>query len=117
MAITSNRRIIVEFDDDVYARNRFDAAENTDSPGVANIVTLALGNNTITPPSGGTTPKALTIVPPVGNTETITLKGVNGDTGVVLHVTDPTSIALNSSTNTLVLTASAEIIGVQLIWS
>jgi hypothetical protein len=45
------------------------------------------------------------------------LKGVTGDTGVVLHKTDPSTIALNSPTTTLCLTASAQIDGVRLVWS
>lgn len=117
MPVSSNRRISITFEDDVEFANSFDAAENAASPGEVEIVTLALGNNTITPPSGGTTPVAVTIIPPDGNTETITLKGVAGDTGVVLHSTDPTSIGLNSPTDTFVLVASAEIEGVRLIWS
>lgn len=117
MSITASRKVTVELSGDIEADNSFSAAVNSASPGVVNIVTLAIGANTITPPAGGTTPKALTIVPPSGNTSTITLKGVTGDTGVVLHSTDPTSIGLNSPTATLVLTASAEIIGVQLIWT
>lgn len=117
MAVTGDRRVIIEFGEDIVAVNSFAAAQNSDSPGKIDIVTLALGNNTITPPSGGTTPKGVTIIPPAANTNTITLKGINGDTGVVLHVTDPTSIGLNSPTDTFVLTASAEIEGVRLVWS
>lgn len=117
MATTANRRVIVELTGDINAVNSFAAAANALSPGVINIVTLAIGANTITPPTGGSTPKSLTIIPPAGNVATLTLKGVSGDTGVVLHVTDPTSIGLNSPTDTLVLDASAEITGVQLIWT
>lgn len=117
MAVTSNRGITIAFTGDVIADNTFSAAESIVSPGQIDIVSLSSGANTITPPSGGTTPKAVTIVPPAGNNNTITLKGITGDTGVVLHKTDPSSIALNSSTATFVLTASADIAGVRLIWS
>lgn len=117
MAVTATRSIVVRFSGDVVAVNPFSAAQNADSPGDIDIVTLASGANTITPPAGDTTPVAVTIIPPEGNLETITLKGVTGDTGVVLHKTDPTSIALNSPTATFVLTASAQIAGVRLIWT
>ena len=117
MAVTSQRKIVNIFSDGTTALNAsfYDsAADNSASPAQTEIPTLAAGANTITPPTGAT---ACTIVPPTGNTETITLKGVTGDTGVVLHKTDPTSIGINSASDTFVLTASAEIIGVRLIWS
>ncbi len=117
MAVTAQRSITVSFTGDVSAANTFSAANNIASPGQIEIKTLASGANTITPPSGGSTPKSVTIIPPTGNTNTITLKGVTGDTGVVLHLTDPTTIALNSPTATFCLTASAETVGVRLVWS
>lgn len=117
MAVTSSRSIQVVFSQDVVATNTFSAANNTSSPGAVEIKTLAAGANTITPPAGGTTAKACTIIPPAGNTQSITLKGVTGDTGVALHKTDPSSIGLDSSSATFVLTAGAEIAGVRLVWS
>lgn len=117
MSVTAVRQILVEFSEDVIASNTFSAANNTSSPGQMDIVTLASGANTITPPTGGSTPTACTIIPPSTNTDTIILKGVTGDTGVSLHKTDPTSIGLNSPTGTFVLTAGAQIAGVRLVWS
>jgi hypothetical protein len=116
MATAAARIISHTFSGDVSATLPFSAASNAASPGQIDLVTLASGANTITPPAGGSTPKAVTIIPPSGNTNTITLKGVTGDTGVVLHITDPTSIGLNSPTATFVLTASASIAGVRLVW-
>lgn len=117
MATTAVRVTTISLSGDVSATINANAASNAASPGKVDIVTLASGANTITPPSGGTTPVAVTITPPAANTNTITLKGVTGDTGVVLHKTDPTTVALNSPTDTFVLTASAQIIGVRLVWS
>src|SRR5690242_2468757 len=108
MSVTSQRATTIAFSGDITASETFSAANNTTTPAQINIQTLASGANTITPPtvgSGGAT--AVTIIPPAGNTATITLKGVSGDTGVVLHKTDPTTVALNSPTNTFVLSASA----------
>ena len=117
MSVTSQRIVTVEYSVDMLAANSFSAANNTASPGQMDLVTLAIGANTITPPAGGSTPVACTIIPPTGNTSTITLKGLTGDTGVVLHKTDPTSIGLNSPTATFVLTASAQITGVRMVWT
>lgn len=117
MAVTSARSVTIQFSGDFLAANVFSAANNTASPAQHEIVTLANGNNTITPPGGGATPKAVTIIPPDSNDVIITLKGVNGDTGVALHVTDPTTIALNSPTDTFVLSVTEELAGVTLIWS
>ena len=117
MAVTANRSLTITLTGDVTYNQSFSAAANSSSPGQIDILTLSSGSNTITPPAGGTTPKACTFIPPSGNTETVTLKGVTGDTGVVLHKTDPAVISLNSPTSTFVLTASAQIAGVRLIWT
>jgi hypothetical protein len=45
------------------------------------------------------------------------LKGVTGDTGIGLHLTDPSTIALAGSTATFVLTAGNTITGLRLYWS
>lgn len=114
MAVTGNRSITVQFTGDITYAQVFAAAANATSPGENELQTLASGANTITPPTSTT--KACLIIPPAGNAETITLKGVTGDTGVVLHKTDPTMISLNNSATTFCLTASASITGVRLIW-
>lgn len=117
MSVTATRTVAINFTGDVVAQNSFPAASNTASPGQIDIVTLASGANTITIPAGGSTPKAVTIIPPSGNTTLITLKGISGDTGVALHHTDPTSIAIDSTVATFVLNAAAGITGVRLVWS
>lgn len=117
MAVTSNRTVTVTLTGDITYSQSFSAAANSASPGDVQIVTLASGANTITPPAGGTTPKAVTIIPPTGNNYTITVKGTTGDTGVVIHKTDPTVLGLNSPTDTFNLTAASTIAGVRLIWT
>lgn len=117
MSTSSTRRIELGFTGDVATQATVAAATNTLSPAITNLVSLASGANTITPPTGGSSPKALTIIPPSGNVVTITLKGVTGDTGILLHPTDPTTIALGSTTNTLTITTSAILTGLRLIWS
>ena len=118
MSTTSTRSITIGLSGDVVASESFAAAANAASPGgLAPPITLASGANTITVPTGGTTPTAVTIIPPAGNTNLITLKGVTGDTGVALHKTDPTCVALDPSQATFVLTAGAQITGVRLVWT
>ena len=117
MAVTSNRTSTVNLSGDLVASLSFDATENQSSPGVSELKTLAPGANTISLPTGGSTVVSATIVPPTGNTQTITLKGVTGDTGVALHKTDPTVIALDAGVTNFVLTAGGTITGLRIIWA
>ena len=118
MSVTSFRAVSVEFSGDVDEWVTQSALENDSSPGMSVIQSLALGANTITAPVvSGIVVTGLTIIPPTANTHLITLKGVAGDTGIPLHLTDPTSIALDTTFVSLVLNAAAAIVGVRLIWS
>ncbi len=114
---TARRRITITYSGDVDGEQAIDASDNADSPAAVELKTLASGANTITVPTAGTVPTAVTIVPPGDNTTSITLKGVTGDTGFRIHNTDPTSIALHSGVTSFCLTAGAEIIGVRVYWS
>lgn len=117
MSATSRRKITLTYSGDVDGEQELNAADNADSPAAVELKTLANGNNTITVPTAGSTPTAVTIVPPGDNATAITLKGVNADTGIRIHDTDPTTIALDDSVASFVLNAGAEIIGVRLFWS
>lgn len=118
MSVTSSRNVQISFSGDITTRVIQSALDNTVSPSQADIQTLALGANTITAPVvSGIVVTALTIIPPAANTSLITLKGVAGDTGIALHKTDPTTIALDTTFVSLVLNAAASIVGVRLIWS
>ena len=117
MAVASTRTTTIVYTGDVTGTETISAAANAASPGSVEIKSLASGANTITVPTGGTTPTACVIVPPAGNVVTLTLKGVTGDTGVGLHLTDPTTVALAAATATFVLTTGAIITGVRLYWT
>ena len=93
------------------------AATNAASPGTMELKTLASGFNTITLPTGGSTVVGCMIIPPTGNVVTLTLKGVTGDTGVPLHLTDPTVLAFASGTTTFGLTTSATLTGIRFYWT
>lgn len=115
MAVTSRRTIGISFQGAVDAPGlSYAAAENSSSPGDIDLQNLASGVNTITKAIGA---KAATIIPPTGNTVLITLKGVTGDTGVVIHPTDPTSIGLDATVTSFVLTAASAVTGIRIIWT
>jgi hypothetical protein len=113
MAVTSQRSIATVFTVDVVANNTTSAANNASSPGQIELKALSTGDNTITKPTGAT---ACTIIMPANNTVLVTLKGINGDTGIPLHKTDPTSIGLDSTSSTFVLNAASSV-SVRLIWT
>jgi hypothetical protein len=96
------------------SNNSFAAASNTTSPAQEQLVTLTTGTTTVTVPSNAV---ACTIVPPAGNTNSITLKGVTGDTGIRIHNTDPTSLAFHSTVSAFALTVATTTTGVRLHWT
>lgn len=116
MSTISTRTINIVSTGDVNGTQLISAAPNTNAPGDIDVVRLAAGDNAITVPTGGTQPKAVTIVKPTGNTVAIKLKGINGDTGVTLHPTDPDSISLDAAQTSFVLNAASQV-DVRLHWS
>lgn len=116
MSVSALRTITITYTGDTTGVESIPAATNAASPGSIEIKNLSSGANTITVPTGGTTAVACVILPPVGNIISITLKGVTGDTGVALHLTDPSTVALASTVTTFVLTAGSAITGVRLYW-
>jgi hypothetical protein len=112
MGVTSGRSVAIEFTGPVEFSQTFEALQVSTGSGQIQQVTLSSGNNTITVPSGAV---AVTIIFPEDNTVAVTLKGVNGDTGIALSLTDPTSIGL-ASVSTFVLSA-ASTVTVRLIYN
>ena len=118
MATTSNRTVSISFSGDLVSNLSFAAAANSTSPGSITIFTLSAGNNTITLPTGGSAVKSATIIPPTGNTQTLTLKGVNGDTGIALHKLDPTVVSFDTTPPAnFVLNAGGTITGLRVVWA
>jgi hypothetical protein len=117
MSTASARTQTITFTGDVTATQTNAALQNPASPGVQQLISLAVGTNTITVPTGGATATAVTIVPPAGNVQAITLKGIAGDTGIILHPTDPTTIALGPTVTSFVLNGGGAVAGLRLIWS
>ena len=118
MSITSSRTVQVQFSGDITTEIIQSALDNSASFGITELVALAMGANTVAAPVvSGLVITGLLIRPPSGNTALITLKGVAGDTGFPLHLTDPVSLALDTTFVSLVLNAATAIAGVQLIWT
>lgn len=117
MAVTATRTQTIAFSGDIAGSEITSAATNAASPGQIQLLSLASGANTITAPTGGSTPAACTIIPPTGNAVSLTIKGVTGDTGIRIHNTDPTTIAVDSSVASFCLTAGNTVTGLRLIWS
>ena len=113
MAVSSTRAITHGYTGDVTLHEVASAAANASSPGTTEAKALANGANTITKPTGAV---GVTLTPPSGNTVTLTLKGVSGDTGVGLHLTDPTSIGLAAGVTTFVITTNSTVT-VRLTWT
>lgn len=122
MATTAKRKITVTYYGDVGGASpghvhEISAADNAASPAQIEILTLAAGDNTITVPAGGSTPKAVTIAKPSGNAVAITFKGTGADTGMRLHDTDPDVYSFHAGVASFVLHAAAEVVGVRLFWT
>lgn len=118
MSATSSRTVQIQYSGDITQTAILSALDNVATPAQEDIITLGVGANTISPPSvAGLVITGLTIVPPAGNITVLTMKGVTGDIGVPLHITDPTSLALDPSFINLVLTVTVAIAGVRLIWT
>ena len=117
MSVSAARETTIQFTGDLTLSVTETAAVNTTSPGQIAIVDLVATNNVITVPTGGSTqPTAVTIIPPTGNTKVITLKGTNADTGIALHLTDPCTITLYTTT-AFVLAVTTTVAGTRLVWS
>lgn len=115
MASSSTRTITIVYTGDVSGTETISAATNTNSPASVTLHALSSGANTITVPTGGTVPTACVIVPPSGSTVALTLKGISGDTGILIHKTDPTTIALDSSVTTFVINAASSV-NIRIFW-
>jgi hypothetical protein len=74
----------------------------------------ASGNNTITVP--GAMYVGCIISPPPGNATAIILKGVAGDTGIPLHLTNPTVLSIPAGTTSFVLNVAGTAVAITILW-
>ena len=118
MAVKSVRTQTIVFSGDVVGTEISTAATNTNAGGVVELKTITgAAFQAFTVPTFGAVPPSCTIIPPAGNTASLTLKGVTGDTGFALHLTDPSVVSLASTTTTFGITTGATVTGLRLIWS
>lgn len=117
MATASARVATITFSGDVTATQTNAALQNPNSPGVNQLISLVAGPNAIPVPSAGATPVAVTIILPAGNVVPVTLQGISSDAGILLHPTDPSTIALGSTVGSFTLTVASALPGVRFIWS
>ena len=118
MSVSASRTATIVYSGDVVGTETLTALVNAASPGSVTVQTLASGFNSVSVPSStGITVTSVTIQPPTGNTTSITIKGVTGDTGIRIHDTDPFTLTLHSSVTAIGLTAGAAIQGVRFYWS
>lgn len=78
------------------------------------INSLTFGSGTFITTSGPAGAYGCLIVPPTGNLQTLTLKGITGDTGIPISSSQPTllSFSVPSSSNAVGLTSGGAITGV-----
>lgn len=92
---------------------------NAYSPAVLQSLGLSSGANTISTSNCPALAKAggVILIPPSGNTTSLTLKGVSGDTGIALSLTAPTMLTFATTPPTsFVITTGGAITGFFLAW-
>ncbi len=115
MAVTATRSVSIGVSGEGFnANNVYPAASNTTSPARVDYLILAAGTTTVSTTTGVV---SATILPPSTNTNSITVKGTTGDTGIRIHNTDPTSIGLDSSVSSFCLTVATTTSGVRIVWT
>ena len=117
MAVTSNVNLLLELSGDVVSKDIFSFAENAVSPGQIQVIDLASGSNTITVPTGGSSvPTGVILIPPAGNAVVLTLKGVTGDTGIAIGLTDPMVLSLAAGVANFDVTTASAVAGFRFIF-
>lgn len=118
MSITANVTNHFVFSGDQSTELIYNSGGLEDSPCLQGLTTLAIGNNSISVPDvTDFTVHGLAIVPPESNVVEITLKGVNGDTGIALSESKVSVLNFGATPPaTIVLNVAAELVGLRLVW-
>jgi len=115
MAVECNRQVSIQYKgDNLDQTYTFPALTNVESPTENFCINLSTGNTSVVVPYKAT---SCTIIPPIGNSNPIVIKGSAGDTGIRLHNTDPTTIAIDPSVTQFMLNATILINMVRLVWT
>lgn len=92
---------------------------NANSPCAPQLLNLTSGNNTIstTVCPALATAGGVWLIPPLGNGQALTIKGINADTGLPISTTAPTFIALPvSPPSSFVINAAGAVTAFQLLF-
>lgn len=119
MSTTAVARNYVSFTGEINDDNVFSSGDLADSPASNQMVSLlGLTDNEIeVPDMDGFDTHGVMIVPPDGNINEITLKGIAGDTGVVLSATKQSLINFGvAPPASIFLYSGGSINGLRLIW-
>lgn len=115
MSIAANRTEVVRFTGDQNSNVVLDGLINATSPAMQDIFGLSAGDNQISIPL---LTKVMVIIPPVGNAQTITFKGVPGDTGVRMSKIDYSIFAFDTvpPANFILNLGAGATVSVRIIW-
>ena len=114
MSTLSNAQLTLSFTGDAAFSLQVNATPNPTSPGSTQLTNMSTGFNIIAVPPGST---RVSIFKPAGNTVQMTLKGITGDTGLLLGLADFDSFSLPVGATTLGITCAAGINGVRFTWN
>ncbi len=118
MSVTAAVTNYIKFSGDLEQELIFASGDLLNSPAVQELKSLSTGNNAITVPDvEDFVTHGLAIVPPELNTTELTLKGINGDTGIALSANRVSVFQFGAAPPVnIVLSVSDDIDGVRLIW-
>ena len=118
MSTSASVNNYIAFSGDQSSELSFASGELEDSVAMQQLYTLAIGNNEIEVPDiDDFTVHGVAIVPPALNEEELTLKGVNGDTGLTLNAIQVTMLQFGATPPaSIVINVAAEVVGLRLIW-
>lgn len=108
----------IQFSGDQTSELAFGSGALSDSPCIQQLITLAIGDNTITLPDiEDFTVHGVVIVPPLLNATELVLKGIAADTGIPLSASRVSIVQLGDILPvSIVIEVDAEIVGLRLIW-
>jgi len=117
MSTSAQRVTTVQFTGDVtFPLTPTPTANNPTSPASEILMSLSAGDNVIAIPTTGAPAAAVMILKPSGNNIVLKLKGIAGDTGVLLHKTDYDIISLDPTAVSFIINAASQVNGVRLVW-
>jgi len=80
---------------------------NPTSTDAVSVTSFSTGFTSVTIPTNAI---GVVIVPPAGNAQTLTLKGITGDTGITIHPVNPTLVNFATGTTTFGITVGGTVV-------